>query len=428
MILVSGDDAAGGAGEHEFLIGWNDAHAHAPGGRRNYGGAAGIALPVNFNPEKFQAGADSFAEGGGVFANAAGEDEGVQATEGGGVGADPFFRLVAKQGQGLGGVDIGGFGGEQIADIRTGTGYAEKTGVVVYHAVKLRGSHLAGTGEIGNQARIQIAGAGAHDEAGGRSEAHAGVPASTITDGGKAGAIAEMGENDPATGGGGIAETHEFFHQISIGKAMKSIAMDTLTVEAPWNGQEFGHARHRLMKGGVETGDLGNFRVAPVKRLHQGDFVRQVVGVIGGEAAEFGEQRGRDAYGGGMVQSMHDAVTDDANGGETDFGFKPTQQEFYDGRMGGRRDGERGRRFLRRIGKGQIGSAEADAINFSVECFYERPAQWVNRKLDARRATIDCQNKWHGRFHEWADYRCHRILASSRGMAMPSKRGIARAV
>ena len=90
------EGAANGMCNHQFLIRANDAHRDSTGAPGNYPGVPPIALRFEFEPEKVEAVANSLSDKRGVFTNAAGKNEGVQAAEGRRISADPFFRLIAE--------------------------------------------------------------------------------------------------------------------------------------------------------------------------------------------------------------------------------------------------------------------------------------------------------------------------------------------
>ena len=139
---------------------------------------------------------------------------------------------------------------------------------MVDHFVKKLRGHLLGAREIRREAGVQIAGARAHHQARRRREAHAGVNALAITDGGKARAVAEMGEDYTTFRRRRVAEAREFFHQIGIGQSVETITLDSLGVEAARNWQQFGHARHGLVKRGVKARQLWQPWMTLAERLN----------------------------------------------------------------------------------------------------------------------------------------------------------------
>jgi hypothetical protein len=136
---------------------------------------------------------------------------------------------------------------------------------VVDHFVKLFCGDLFGSRQIRRQAGIQIARAGAHHQSRRRSEAHAGVNAFAVAHGGQPCAVAEM---------------REFFHQISIGQTVETVALNSLCVEASRNRQQPGDTRHVAVKRRVEAGHLRQFRMTLAERLDQFDLAGQMIRVV----------------------------------------------------------------------------------------------------------------------------------------------------
>ena len=150
---------------------------------------------VEFDAEKAESVADPLADERRVFADAAGEHQRVQSAQRRREGADPFLGLVAKQRDRFRRPHVLRFTVEQVTHVGTGLRHAEQPGLVVHHFLKLRRGHALGARQVVDQARIEVAGAGAHHQSRRGREAHAGVDALAVTHGGQARAVAEMGED-----------------------------------------------------------------------------------------------------------------------------------------------------------------------------------------------------------------------------------------
>jgi len=90
-------------GDHQVFIGPQDAHGDRAAFPRNGGGVRGVAVRIDLEAEEVQTLADSEPEGGRVFPDPSGEDQGVQATQDGDQGAQIFPGLITEQGDGFGG-------------------------------------------------------------------------------------------------------------------------------------------------------------------------------------------------------------------------------------------------------------------------------------------------------------------------------------
>ena len=87
--------------------------------------------------------------------------------------------------------------------------------------------------------------------------------------GGEAHTIAEVCEDDPAAGRIGPLDADQFTHQKLIGKPMKPIAANAFGLVSARDRQQLSHARHIVVKRGVEAGDLRDIREAAMERFCQ---------------------------------------------------------------------------------------------------------------------------------------------------------------
>ena len=96
-----------------------------------------------FDAEKAESVADPLPDERRVFADAGGEDERVQSAQRRGEGADPFFRLVAKQLDGFRRANVVGSRASKSRTSELVSGNAEQPGFVVHHVLKLRRASCA---------------------------------------------------------------------------------------------------------------------------------------------------------------------------------------------------------------------------------------------------------------------------------------------
>jgi hypothetical protein len=210
-----------------------------------------------------------------------------------------------------------------------------------------------------------------------------------------AGAIAEVREDDAAGSGRGIAQAREFFHQVSVRQAVEAVALNSLRVEAPGNGQQLGDAGHGGMKRRVEAGDLGNFWITLREGLDQFDFAGQMFGIIRAEAAQFLQQFRRDALRLGVGQAVDDAMADGFDGGELALVFEPINQGGR-GRFGVlSSEIWAGLGVTQNVAKCQGRSAQADPGDLAGEKTLPGLAGFVKGELDARGTAIDGQDGIH---------------------------------
>ncbi len=99
-----------------------------------------VLLGVQLQAQELQALHDPGAEGGGVLADAAGEDQRVQAAHGGGTGADALGDLVAEDVDSqLGALVALGSGGLQVTEVGGHAGDAQHAGLLVQGALHALG-------------------------------------------------------------------------------------------------------------------------------------------------------------------------------------------------------------------------------------------------------------------------------------------------
>ncbi len=142
-----------------------------------------VGFFVEFEVEELEVVADFFADIIGFFAKAAGEDDGVEAAERGGVGAAVFGDLVGEDFDCEEG--FGFFfeaGGEDFAHVGAEFGEGEEAGLFVEEDVGWFDADFAG--EFEDDAGVDRSAACAHGDAFERAEAHAIVDGLSVFAGG----------------------------------------------------------------------------------------------------------------------------------------------------------------------------------------------------------------------------------------------------
>ena len=102
--------------------------------------------------------------------------------------------------------------------------------------------------QINQHAWVEIAGARTHDHSATWGQSHAGVERFAILDGGDAGAIAEMGDDQAAR-----RILSKLAHDRFTREAVEAVALDALYLQFLVDRKHACHFRQIGMKGGVET-------------------------------------------------------------------------------------------------------------------------------------------------------------------------------
>ena len=140
------------------------------------------------------------ADRGGMGADARGEDQGVQPAQHRRQGPQVLPRQVAVKLDRLGGMGVFRLAREQIADIRTAAGDADQPGTLVHQVVDRGGRAPLFHQQVDKHAGIEVSAPRAHHQAAGGRESHRGIDADTAADGRHAGAVAQVGDDQPAVG------------------------------------------------------------------------------------------------------------------------------------------------------------------------------------------------------------------------------------
>ena len=258
-----------------------------------------------------------------VLADAAGEHQGVDARECHGDAADFAGEPVGERFEGnLCAHMAFACGLRQGAHVVRKSGEAEQARFLVHELVEAVDVVAVFFADEEEDGRVEAAGAGAHDEALERSEAHGGINALAVQDGRAAGTVTEVGRDEADFFGllaqnlGGLAG-HE-----AVARTVCAVTADLVFfVELVGDAVEVGLARHGLVEGGVEHGDLREAREELGGAFHAGGVCGFVQRGEQRDAADVVNDFLRDALALDVLAAVHHAVADGFNRvGELLFG------------------------------------------------------------------------------------------------------------
>ena len=110
---------------------------------------------------------------------------------------------------------------------------------------------------------------------------------------------------------------------------METVALHAQLRKAARDRKQPGDPRHRAVKRRVEARHLGQPRMTAAERLYQPDLLRQVVGVIGRDAAQFRQEPRRDPLRLGMPHAVDHAVARGLDRPEGRLRLEPVDQEIH---------------------------------------------------------------------------------------------------
>lgn len=314
---VTGDEPAGGGGDGEFLVGRDDEdggegvfRTDAAGGA---GAVGGIQGGVEGGAERAEAGDRFAADERGVFADATGENDRLGRSAEGGAEAAEFAgeaegeEIDGKPGGGIAGaVEFG-----EVAHV-IDPGDAGEAGAVVEEVGDFIERHARAALEVGVEVGVDVAAAGAHDEAFERGEAHGGVHRAAIEHGGGAAAVAEVGCEDAVVVRGQAEDFDGAGGDPGVAGAVEAVAADAvIAMKLGRQGVVVDFRRDRLVEGGIEDRDLRDAGENRGGGLDAGGVGDGVGWSQRGEIDDFVEDLRGDACGGGKeVAAVDDAVAD----------------------------------------------------------------------------------------------------------------------
>ena len=174
---------------------------------------------------------------------------------------------------------------------------------------------------------------------------------------------------------------------------MKTVALNTLCVEAARKWQQLGYARHGTVKRRVEAGHLGQLRMTLAECLDQLDLAWQMIRVVRPDAMQLIQQALAHDLGLDVLHPMDDAMAHGLDCGQCVLLFEPVNQNISRRPVIGGCDIQSALLRRGRAAEGQIGAAQADAIDLPIEPALQRFGDLVQHEPDARRAAIDGEDQ-----------------------------------
>jgi len=279
----------------------------------NAGAVRSVGGGIEVNAEKCEGFARRSAHASVVFADATGEDEGVDAAHGGGHARDGLADAVGVHVERGGGARVALVGGRpDVAKVVRTSGKSEDAGLAVEKRIELFEGD-ARTEEVEQDAGVDVAAARSHDEAFHGRESHGGVDADSVIDGGGTGAVAQV-KGDDAHGRAGASELlrDTVGHDV-VARSMEAITADAvLLVQLVREGVQVRAFREGGMEGGVEHGDVRGVRQRGARGVDAGEVGGVVEGRERREGIEIGENLViEDDRFGVALPTMHHAVPDE---------------------------------------------------------------------------------------------------------------------
>ena len=254
-----------------------------------------------------------------VFADAAREDDRVDARESHGEAADFAGEAVAEYIEG----DLSLLVAfacclrERTHVVRK-TGEAEQAGFLVHEVVELvDGAVFIAVllCDVEEDCRIEATGTRAHDKTFERCETHRGIDALTVQNRGAAGAVAEVCRNEASFFGLGAKHLACFGGHETVACTVSTVTADAVFfIELVRNAVEVGLLRHRLVESRIEHGDLREAREELGSAFHAGRMSRFVERGKERDAADVADDFRRDVFALDVLAAMHDAVANGFDG------------------------------------------------------------------------------------------------------------------
>ena len=252
-------------GDHVFLVGGDDHDRDGGTGGaddlRTVAHGLAVLVVVDAHAQPLEAVAEGLADRPVILADAGGKGNGVDARHGSDHGAGLLHGLVGEHIEGeqaalvaLGGArtDVTGV----VGDARDG----KQTRLLVHHVIDFLVAVAALALQVAHGSRVNGTTTGAHHQAVERREAHRGIAAYTVLDGGKRGAVAQMArEQAVAARAQDLLGHHPL---IAVTRAVGTVLAHVVLV-AHVLGQRVGvgDLGHGHVERGVEDGHVGQLRI-----------------------------------------------------------------------------------------------------------------------------------------------------------------------
>ena len=274
-----------------------------------------IAFFIDLVAEELQVVESLLADVEAVFADAAREDDSVDARESHGEAADFAGEAVAENVKGdLGALVAFACSLRQGAHVVRKSREAEQAGFLVHEVVELVDGAVFFAVllcDVEEDCRVEAAGAGAHDEAFERCEAHRGIDALAVQNSGAAGTVAEVSRDEAGFFGLGAENLASFGCHEAVARAVCTVTADTVFfVELVRDTVEVCLLRHGLVECRIEHGDLREAREELRGAFHAGGVCRFVERCKQRDAADVVDDFLRDLFALDVLAAMHDAVAD----------------------------------------------------------------------------------------------------------------------
>ncbi len=306
MLFGSRQQRCGLQGHDAFFVGGQGEGGDGAVAVGDAGLACCVVQGVEAQAQPGQGIAHFLPHAGAVGADAARENQGVEAADVCGECADVMGHAGGEQGDCFLRARIGaGFEGAHVA---TQAGKAFESAVVVEHGGdSLRVEVLFGD-PVQHQAGVDGAAAGGHDQAVECGEPHGRAHAAQTPQTAQAGAASQMRHDDGALRA--LAQQRrQFVGDGVVRQAMKSVAFEAFVVPVARDGVAAGEIGLRGVKRGVEAGDLRHIGQAGGGGAHPGEPWPLMQRGEAAQGVEGGAHGRCDALGrceGGAA--MHDAV------------------------------------------------------------------------------------------------------------------------
>ena len=147
----------------------------------------------------------------------------------------------------------------EVAEVAGNAGNAEDAGFLIHERIHFFRRKVVVVHDVEDDSRVDIAAAGAHEDAGERCEAHGRVDAFAIFDGSQGRTVAEVAVDDAQFFNGYAHDFSDFASYIAMARAVEAITADVVFfVEFIREAIHEGFRRHGLMESRIEDADLRN--------------------------------------------------------------------------------------------------------------------------------------------------------------------------
>ena len=166
----------------------------------------------------------------------------------------------------------------EVAAVAGDAGNSEEAGFLVHKVAHLFGGETLFVHNVGYDGGVDAAAAGSHYETVKGSKTHGGVNDLAVFNGGKAGAVAEVADDELGALGVLAGDFKISLGDEAVGSAVEAVAADgVFLIILVRNAEHIGFLGHGLMEGGVENGDHGGLFSENFLAGFHGDSLGRVV-------------------------------------------------------------------------------------------------------------------------------------------------------